>query len=297
MSRSGRTMRRYALLAALPIVLAPVWASRASAQTPAPDPETKSQAPAPETAKAPSAADANNPLARFQAFNVHSYYVPALSELDGQNANTFWLRYAQPLGKWLFLASLPVSRVPTADSKTVSGLGDANAFAAYLFDTGNPAVSAGVGPQVTIPTASETETGTGRWLGGFAATFFDARSKTVQWGGLVTWQKDFAGDADRGHANVVAVQPFYFFQLGGGLYVRGSAVAVFDIENDTYNVPVGLGIGKVVPTSKAVFNLFVEPQYTILARRGAAGAADLRRSQHAVREEVAGEARRRRAYV
>ena len=48
--------------------------------------------------------------------------------------------------------------------------------------------------------------------------------------------------------------------------MRGSAVAVFDIENDTYNVPVGLGIGKVVPTRKAVFNLFVEPQYTILSR-------------------------------
>jgi len=219
-----------------------------------------------EAGAAPSNADANNPLAKFQAFNVHNYYVPAISELDGQNSNAFWLRYAQPFGKWLFRASLPVARVPTADSKTVSGLGDANAFAAYLFDTGNPGVSVGVGPQITIPTGSETETGTGRWLGGFAATFFDARSKTVQWGGLVTWQKDFAGDDARSPVNVFAVQPFYFFQLGGGLYVRGSAVAVFDIENDKYNVPVGLGIGKVVPTKKAVFNLFIEPQYTILSR-------------------------------
>ncbi len=227
-----------------------------SAQSPEADPPPK----------APSTSEANNPLAKFQAFNVHNYYVPALSELDGQNANTFWMRYAQPFGKWLFRASLPVSRVPTADSKTMSGLGDANAFAAYLFDTGNPAVSVGVGPQITLPTGSETETGTGRWLGGFAATFFDARSKAAQWGGLVTWQKDFAGDDARGHANVLALQPFYFFQLGGGLYVRGSAVAVFDIENDKYNVPVGLGIGKVVPSRKAVFNLFVEPQYTILSR-------------------------------
>ena len=41
---------------------------------------------------------------------------------------------------------------------------------------------------------------------------------------------------------------------------------MFEIANDKYNVPVGLGIGKVVPTRKAVFNLFVEPQYTILSR-------------------------------
>jgi hypothetical protein len=256
MARSSRIASLRAHRVAFAIVLALALAGSASAQTPSPDTE----------AKAPSNADANNPLAKFQAFNVHNYYVPALSELDNQNANTFWLRYAQPFGKFLFRASLPASRVPTADSKTMSGLGDANAFAAYLFDTGNPAVSVGVGPQITIPTASENETGTGRWLGGFAATFFDARSKTVQWGGLVTWQKDFAGDDARSPVNVLAVQPFYFFQLGGGLYVRGSAVAVFDIENDKYNVPVGLGIGKVVPTKKAVFNLFVEPQYTILSR-------------------------------
>jgi len=256
MTRVGATLR--AFFFGLTILLAVVSAGPANAQEQA--------ATAMASATAPSAADANNPLAKFQAFNVHNYYVPSISETPDQNANTFWLRYAQPFGKWLFRASLPASRVPTADSKTMSGLGDANAFAAYLFDTGNPAVSVGVGPQITIPTASENETGTGRWLGGFAATFFDARSKTVQWGGLVTWQKDFAGDDARSPVNVLAVQPFYFFQLGGGLYVRGSAVAVFDIENETYNVPVGLGIGKVVPTSTAVFNLFVEPQYTILSR-------------------------------
>ena len=158
-------------VAALAIVLALTLAGSASAQEPVPDPG----------AKAPSAAEANNPLAKFQAFNVHNYYVPAISELDGQNSNAFWLRYAQPFGKWLFRASLPVARVPTADSKTVSGLGDANAFAAYLFDTGNPSVSVGVGPQITIPTGSETETGTGRWLGGFAATFFDAMSCAQRW--------------------------------------------------------------------------------------------------------------------
>ncbi|MCX6550677.1 MAG: hypothetical protein NTY02_06680, partial [Acidobacteria bacterium] len=244
----------------MPCLLAAVtlaWSVPAIAQT-----EVAGQ---PTTAPAaPSSADANNPLAKFQAFNVHNYYVPAISELDNQNSNAFWLRYAQPIGKWLFRASLPAARVPTADSKTMSGLGDVNAFAAYLFDTGDPSVSVGVGPQFTLPTASETETGTGKWLGGFAATLFNARSSTLQWGGLVTWQKDFAGDASRNGVNVLAVQPFYFVQLGRGIYLRGSAVAVFDIENKKYHVPVGLGIGTVVPAPGAIFNIFIEPQYTIL---------------------------------
>ena len=100
-------------------------------------------------------ADANNPLANFKAFNLHNYYVPELSGLDGQNANTFWLRYAQPMGKWLFRASLPVTRVPTGVGTTTSGLGDFNAFLAYLVDTGNPAKSFGIGPQISLPTATE----------------------------------------------------------------------------------------------------------------------------------------------
>jgi hypothetical protein len=217
-------------------------------------------------ATTPSSTDANNPLAKFTAFNVHNYYIPALSEMDNQNANTFWLRYAQPFGRWLFRGSLPASRVPTGVGETTSGLGDFNAFAAYLFDTGDPALSVGVGPLVVAPTASEDETGSGKWQGGLSAIYFNSKSSTLQWGGLVTWQTDFAGDDDRPGTNVLAVQPFYFVQLGKGLYVRGSAVAVFNLETDSYNVPVGLGLGKVVPTSGAVFNIFVEPQFTILDR-------------------------------
>jgi hypothetical protein len=224
------------------------------------------QPPAAEGAlAAPSSIEANNPLAKFRAFNMHNYYVPALSEADGQNANTFWFRYAQPFGKWLFRASLPVSQVPTDVGTTTSGLSDLNAFAAYLFDTGDPKLSLGLGPQITVPTATQDETGSGKWQGGVAATVFNARSSDVQWGGLVTWQTDFAGDENRPGTNLLAVQPFYFVQFGKGLYARGAPVAVFNLETGSYNVPVGLGLGKVVPTGNKVFNLWLEPQFTVLS--------------------------------
>jgi hypothetical protein len=230
--------------------------------------QTEEPGDAAPAAESSAAANANNPLADIQAFNLHNYYVPELSELD-DNANTFWLRYAQPFGKWLFRASLPVSRVPTGNGASTSGLGDFNAFAAYLFDTGDPAISLGVGPQLTMPTASEDETGTDKWQAGFATVYFNASSKLFQWGGLVTWQTDFAGDDDRPGTNLLALQPFYFLQLGKGLYVRGAPILVFDLENDTYHVPVGLGIGQVIPTENVVFNVFIEPQFTILDRGAA----------------------------
>ncbi len=215
---------------------------------------------------APSSVDANNPLAEFKAFNLHNYYVTSLTEADNQNANTFWARYAQPFGKWLVRGSLPVQRVPTGFGQTSSGLGDVSAFATYLFDTGNPGISFGVGPQIVAPTASEDATGTGKWQGGLAATYFNATSKSLQWGGLVTWQASFAGDSDRSDTNVLAVQPFVILQVGNGWYLRSTAIAAFNLETDSYNVPVGLGIGKVIPSGNKVFNVFVEPQFTILDR-------------------------------
>jgi len=210
-------------------------------------------------------ADANNPLASFTAFNVQNYYVPSLTELDGQNANTLWLRYAKPLfGKLLLRASLPVSRVPTGIGTTKSGLGDFSAFLAYLVDTGNPAKSFGIGPQFAFPTASRDETGSGKYQMGFATVYFDGSSPHFQWGGLLTWQTDIGGDDDRASTSMAALQPFYFFQLGGGLYVRGAPTMVYNFETDNYHMPFGLGLGKVIPAGNTVYNLFIEPQYTFL---------------------------------
>lgn len=213
-----------------------------------------------------AAAQANNPLADIQAFNLQNYYIPELSGGIDSTANNFVLRYAQPFGKWLMRASLPFLRVPTGPNTTQSGMGDADVFFAYLFDTGNPARSFGIGPQFSFDTASENATGAGKTQAGLAAVYFDAASQFFQWGGLLTYRTDIAGSSSRPDTSVLAAQPFYFFQLGKGNYIRGAPIWVFDLENDTYHVPVGLGFGKVIPTEKVVFNFFIEPQFTILSK-------------------------------
>jgi hypothetical protein len=219
-----------------------------------------------EPAGGGDAARANNPLADIQAFNFQNYYIPELSGGIDSTANTFVLRYAQPFGKWLMRASLPFLRVPTGPNTTESGMGDADVFFAYLFDTGNPARSFGVGPQLVFDTASEDATGSGKTQAGLAAVYFDGTSQFFQWGGLLTYRTDIAGSSSRPDTSVFAAQPFYFFQLGNGNYIRGAPIWVFDLENDTYQVPVGLGFGRVIPTEKVVYNFFIEPQFTILSK-------------------------------
>lgn len=130
-----------------------------------------------------AAAQANNPLANMTAFNLQNYYIGRLTETD-EDANQFWLRYAQPFkllgGEWLMRASLPLNSYPAppAGGKE-TGLGDLNVFAAYLFDTGDPAVSFGFGPQLSAPTASDDALGSGKWSAGFANVLFNAKSREV----------------------------------------------------------------------------------------------------------------------
>ena len=38
----------------------------------------------------------------------------------------------------------------------------------------------------------------------------------------------------------------------------------FNIQDSTYNVPLGIRLGKVVKSGRTVFNMFIEPQFTIL---------------------------------
>jgi hypothetical protein len=209
-----------------------------------------------------AAAQANNPLANMTAFNIQTYYMGDLSETD-ERANQGWLRFAQPVSvagtDWLVRASLPVYTGPTPDT----GLGDFSIFAAYLIDTGNPAISFGIGPQLTAPTASEDALGSDKWSAGFANVLFSAASRVFQYGYLLTWQASFAGNSDREDVNMGAFQPFAFVQLGHGTYLRAAPIWNYNFENDSYNVPLGVGIGQVLKKNKTVFNMFVEPQFSV----------------------------------
>lgn len=207
-------------------------------------------------------AQANNPLANMQAFNIQNYYYPQISGFE-QKGDTFWLRYAQPIDKFLVRASMPLTSYPISPNIKKSGSGDFNIFGAYLFDTGNPAISAGIGPLLVAPTASPSELGSGKWQGGLAAVYFNANSPKVQYGGLVTYQTDFSGPQNRAHTSVMAVQPFGFLQLTHGFYLRSAPIWVFDFKNDNHVMPLGLGVGKVIKAGKTVYNLFVEPQFSI----------------------------------
>ncbi len=207
---------------------------------------------------------ANNPLANMIAFNVQNYYMSSLYGSPDQTANTAWLRFAMPTGRVLWRASLPIPTVPRGELDPKSGIGDFNIFAAYLLSAPTSSVQFGIGPLLAAPTATNELLGSGKWQLGAAAVYFNAESPRLQYGALVTWQTSIAGDENRANTNLIVFQPFSMWQLGGGTYLRTAPLWVFDLESGNYNVPFGFGIGKILKIGGTVYNIFIEPQYTIL---------------------------------
>lgn len=213
---------------------------------------------------------ANNPLASFNTFNLQNQYTGSLTELDDDDANSFLLRGAMPVsalgGDWLVRATLPINTVPDlTGGSDITALGDFNIFAAYMIDTGRPALSFAIGPALTAPTATEDETGRGKWSLGIANVLFNYANPAFQWGYLLTWQASVAGEDDRANVNAGAFQPFLIRQLGDGWYLRSTAIWNYDFETDDYNIPLGFGAGRAIKTERAIVNAFIEPQVSIVS--------------------------------
>jgi hypothetical protein len=117
----------------------------------------------------------------------------------------------------------------------------------------------GVGPLVVAPTATSTALGDRRWqLGGQGIV-----SARHAWGltaALAAYQQSF----DR-QSQSFTFQPLLFYNLADGYYLRSSGIVSFDLAHRTTVVPVGIGLGRVIPLpSGRILNFFVEPQYSAI---------------------------------
>ena len=214
-----------------------------------------------------SAAQANNPLANTTAFNIQDYYIGELTK-SNDDANQLILRYAAPMSfrdtNWLIRASLPFNTFPTGNNGGAeTGLGDADVFAAYLIDTGNPAISFGIGPDIVVPTASKDALGSDQWQVGVANVYFNAESAKFQFGYLLIYRVGIGSSSGHERVNLLAFQPFTFLQLGDGWYTGTAPVWNYSFHSHDYSVPVGARIGKVFRKGRTVYNAFVEPQVSV----------------------------------
>ncbi|MDR2918939.1 MAG: hypothetical protein LBV72_06210 [Tannerella sp.] len=205
---------------------------------------------------------ANDPMAHTKAFNLHNYIITNIYGAPDYGANQLMFRYAQPVGKFLLRGTMPVMTSSGPGVGPKSGLGDFNLFAIYAIEKkGN---KFGVGPLLTAPTGTNGFS-SDKWQAGVAAMAFFASNPTLQTGALLQWQTDFAGSSNAADIDLLTAQLFGMWQIGGGTYLRSTGIWSFDLTNGNYSVPIGLGIGRVIKVGGVVFNIFAEPQFSVLA--------------------------------
>jgi len=139
------------------------------------------------------------------------------------------------------------------------GVGDLSIIAPFIPKLKAKGIMLGLGPALSIPTASKDTTGSGRWLAGPTAVYFNGRTKGWQWGMLGWHFWDFAGDDDRARVNKTFFQPFAVRHFDKGWYAGTPDVpGTYNWKDNKGTFPFGLRLGRVTKIGKQPVNLFGE---------------------------------------
>ncbi len=203
---------------------------------------------------------ANNPLTDIPAIQVQNYLQPVLSGQPGSGFDQPYLRGVLPHDTFGWRQLMRVSLAGGATwgpNGSEAGLGDLTLFNVPLIDFAN--ARAGIGPLAILPTASSTALGERKWQVGAQGVV----SAPYAWGllaALTAYQQ-----AVDGSARTLTIQPFLFYNLDDGFYLRSSGITTIDFTRQTSVLPVGLGFGRVARLGNGnVLNMYLEPQYAVV---------------------------------
>jgi hypothetical protein len=118
----------------------------------------------------------------------------------------------------------------------------------------------GIGPALSMPTASSEYLGSGKWSVGLAGVVLYKKIPKLTLGVLAQQFVSFAGDANREDVNHMLFQPVITKVFNKGVFVNFSPTMVFDWESDKYNIPVGLNVGKAFAKN---LSMFIGPEYVV----------------------------------
>jgi hypothetical protein len=170
---------------------------------------------------------------------------------------------------------VPIESLPLPGGGRSSGVGNIQEQL-FLTPSTPGAVTWGIGPTLSLPTATAAAAATGTWAAGIGAVVVTTAGPWVA-GALVSqvWPVSDAGNS--AETNLLTVQPFVNFNFGSGYAITTapSIVADWAAAGDTWTIPVGLGISRT-----AVFNgrpLTLGAQYYYNAVRPDGGAGQLLR--------------------
>ena len=149
------------------------------------------------------------------------------------------------------------------DRKT--GLGDIN-YSLFLSPADATTFIWGIGPSISLPTASKDQLGSGKWSAGPTGVVL-VQPGWGTYGALVRQLWSFAGDSDRPDVNQTLIEPFLNYNLPNGWYLITDMIITANWgakkSSDRWTVPIGGGVGKLFKIGKQPINSRIEAYYNI----------------------------------
>jgi len=147
---------------------------------------------------------------------------------------------------------LPIVSQPGVDGTSLgreNGLGDTT-YQAFFTPAKPGKWIFGGGPQIQIPTHTDSRLGNNRWGAGPALVALTMPGKWVV-GGLASHMWDITGSGDE-DISMTVLQPIINYNIGEGWYLTSAPVMTIDWEADgeQWTVPLGGGVGRVVHLGK-----------------------------------------------
>jgi hypothetical protein len=150
---------------------------------------------------------------------------------------------------------------PNSISGSAWGLGDINP-SLFLSPAKSSGFIWGVGPTFTLPTATDSKLGSGKFSLGPTAVALTIEGPWVV-GALINNQWSVTGWGNK-DVNQMLLQPFVNYNIGQGWYLTSSPIITANWEahdGDTWTVPVGAGVGKLFKLGKLPINTSLQAYY------------------------------------
>jgi len=237
------TVAKYALCSVLMVALVLAGAVRAE----------ESGQPAHEEDTEELAREAQNPVANLIS-------VPFQNNFNfgaGPDRKMIWIMNVQPVipfslnEDWNLITRtiLPIVNRPglVPGQDDTFGMSDINSTV-FLSPAKGKGFIWGVGPSTTLPTASASEIGSGKWSMGPAAVGLYMEGPWVV-GALINQQWSMLGWGKR-DVNALLIQPFINYNLPDGWYLTSAPIITANFAGGSgggnhWTVPVGGGVGKL----------------------------------------------------
>jgi hypothetical protein len=179
---------------------------------------------------------------------------------------------ATPGWKVILRTIIPINSFPGPDGTRFSGIGDIQTQI-FFTPAKESGITWGVGPTLSLPTATTAPSETGTWAAGPAGVVVKTTGPWVL-GGLISqlWpMSDAAGDPE---TDLFTLQPFVNYNFGAGWALAFAPIITANwnaSSGNEWTVPLGIGISRTTVLNRRPISLAAQYYYNVEKPDGAPG--------------------------